>query len=493
VLAADSVYGGSVVGLTEPYSELADAAGHSLGLVSIQTDLDGALRRYIPSRRTKDGQFIYGLALAAIAESRHIKLPDTPSDNGEVRLGENLSVPVTDGPFLVNFRGPPGTHRTLNARQVLRGEEELSDQLKDKIVFLGVSDPSVEDLFSTPFAGREQMAGVEYHAAAADTLLSGEMITEAPAYQGSAMLVFLGLVAIVLGRFARLIFGIVGMIGVLAGVFGVWMVAFTEANYLLPISASVTAAVLGYGFSITDRVSVEQLEKQRTRAVFSRYLDPGIVKELLRNPTAARLGGNRAELTVLFSDIRGFTSLSSLLPPEEVVELLNTYLTVMTEIVFQQGGTIDKFAGDGIMAFFGAPQSHSDDPRRAVRTAVAMRDGIAALQAQWQHRAQVPLRIGIGIDTGYAVVGNIGSPGRMDYTIIGDVVNLASRLQDLTKEYDTPILISENTYSKVKDAGEFRNLGITAIRGRPQPVDLYELIDLKADPASLVGDGPAAN
>ena len=239
------------------------------------------------------------------------------------------------------------------------------------------------------------------------------------------------------------------------------------------------AVFSGYAISLTDRVGVEQIEKQQARSMLSRYLPPGIVKEMLKNPLAAQLGGKRADLTVLFSDIRGFTTISERLVPEEVVSLLNEYLTAITEVIFRHGGTVDKFEGDAILAFFGAPQSHDNDPERAVRTALEMRELLGELETSWIERTQTPLRIGIAINTGSVMVGNIGSQRRMDYTVIGDAVNLASRIQDLTKEYEVSILISGDAYTQVKDMCRVRALGTVEVRGRRQPVDLYEVVDLE--------------
>jgi adenylate cyclase len=209
---------------------------------------------------------------------------------------------------------------------------------------------------------------------------------------------------------------------------------------------------------------------------------------MLKNPAAARLGGRRADLTVLFSDIRGFTTISEQLSPEEVVDLLNEYLTLMTDIIFRHGGTVDKFEGDAILAFFGAPQAHDNDPERAVLAALEMRDRLGELEDRWRELAKTSLRIGIAMHTGQAVVGNIGSPRKMDYTVIGDTVNLASRLQDLTKEYGVSVLISGATQALVNHMCRVRSLGPVEVRGRRQPVDLYEVVDLQA--ATLVeGNG----
>ena len=210
--------------------------------------------------------------------------------------------------------------------------------------------------------------------------------------------------------------------------------------------------------------------------MLSRYLSPNVVREVLRNPLDAQLKGRRTHLTVLFSDIRGFTTLAEKLEPEEVVELLNKYLTVMSEIIFRYGGTVDKFEGDGILVFFGAPQPYEDQEERAVRTALEMRDRLSELQQEWVARSEDSLRIGIAIHSGEVMVGNIGSQLRMDYTVIGDTVNLASRLQDLTKELNASILISGSTQPMVQHMCQLRTFGSVEIRGRQQPVDIYEVL-----------------
>ena len=425
VLSAQAVSGDRFVGITEPYPALNQAAGGSLGSVGIRTDSDGVLRNYLPYIQDKDGDFVYGLALAAVARFQGAALPDQPLSSGGVQVGD-LRIPVDDGRFLVNFRGSPETHPAIVSLDVLRGDAGLSAQLKDRIVFVGVTDPSAEDLIATPFSGAQRMAGVEFHAAAADTLLSGSFITAAPRYQEFLMIVVLALIGVALGRFLKPLFSIPGSLVVAGALFGGWYFSFVGGNYLLPIASPLAAGAAGFAFSIIERVIVEQSEKQRARNTLSRYLHPDVVKEMIKSPVAEQLGGKRTELTVLFSDIRGFTTLSERLTPEQIVGLLNEYLSVMTQVIFNHGGTVDKFEGDAILAFYGAPQAHEDDPERAIRTALDMRAKLSELDKQWLELTKTPLKIGIGINTGHAVVGNIGSDLKMDYTIIGDSVNLAS-------------------------------------------------------------------
>ena len=478
VLAAQTIVGAGVAGLAEPYSELSFASRGTIGIVGVNPDSDGVLRNYVPYGLDLDRGFVYGLALVAMASYNNFELPRTPLSNGDIPLPNGSLIRVDDGQFPLNFQGGPGTHLTLNAGDLLRGERDFTAELMGKVVFIGVTDPSVEDMFPSPFSGTDRMTGVEFHASATDALLSGSFLRIAPGYQVILILVAFGLSAIALGRFGHPLLGAAGAAAMLATIFGLWMGAFAWADFYLPITGPLMALFTGYAVSVIDRVSVEQVEKQQARSMLSRYLAPGVVKEMLRDPVAAQLGGKRTELTVLFSDIRGFTSMSERLAPEDVVTLLNQYLTVMTEVVFKYGGTVDKFEGDAIMAFFGAPQSHADDPERAVRTALEMRERLWELAIDWRERAQVPLDMGIAINTGQAMVGNIGSERRMDYTVIGDTVNLTSRLQDLTKDYGVSILISGSTYDRVKHLIEVRALGSAEVRGRIQPVTLYELTGL---------------
>ena len=225
VLAAQHILESSVAGLVEPYPELATAGG-SLGLVGVRPDVDGVLRRYSPYGRDKDGDFVYGLALVAVAEFKEADLPEAPEPNGNVILNDGLLAKVVDGQFMVNFTGPPGTHSTLFARDLLRTEQDFSDELLGKIVFSGVTDSSVEDVFATPFSGTNRMARVEFHAAATDTLLQNSFITTTPRYQVVVIVIALGILAISLGRFVKPLLGFSGASGMLAAVVGAWIGAF---------------------------------------------------------------------------------------------------------------------------------------------------------------------------------------------------------------------------------------------------------------------------
>ena len=479
ILAAQTVSGDGVQGLSRPYNALLESAGGPVGLVGVRTDDDGVLRRYIPYGLDEQGKLVYGLALEAVASYLGVPLPSATLPDGGVPIGNDAVIAVAHGNFLVNFPGPPGTHLIINAGDILDGRDDYSATLAGKILFIGVTDPSVEDLLPTPFSGSDRMAGVEFHASAATTILNNAQISNTPRYLVMVIIILMVLAAVPLGRFVRPVLGTLGAIVAAAGLLGAWSGSFSGADYFLPVAGPLAALIVAYAVAVADRVRVEQLNMLQARAMLSRYLPAGVVKEMLKDSAAARLGAKRAEVTILFADIRGFTTISEKLQPEDVVVILNEYLTVMTEIIFKHEGTIDKFEGDAILAIFGAPQAHDNDPERAVRTALEMRDHLKGLQTHWHDLTQTSLEIGIGINTGPVMVGNIGSDRRMDYTVIGDAVNLAARLQDLTKEFKAPILISGEVASRLNGTISTRSLGEIPIRGRERPVDLYEVSELQ--------------
>ncbi len=218
-------------------------------------------------------------------------------------------------------------------------------------------------------------------------------------------------------------------------------------------------------------------ERDVIKETFSRYVTREVAEEVLKNPGQIAPGGKKQLVTILFSDIRGFTAFSENKSPEEVVSRLNEYLSAMVDVIFENDGTLDKFIGDAVMAVFGSPIQREDDPMRAVRTALEMQKRLAALNSKWRAEGKEELRVGIGVNTGEVIAGNIGDIRRMEYTVIGDNVNVASRLVNLTKDYNCPIIISESTYFLVKKIVDVRPLGLVTVKGKSQAVEIYELLD----------------
>jgi len=248
---------------------------------------------------------------------------------------------------------------------------------------------------------------------------------------------------------------------------GLWL------NHIYPI----LGLVIAYLGTSVHRYVREEREKRKVRQTFSLYVPKSVVEEMLAHPERLRLGGEKKELTVLFSDIRGFTTLSEQLSPEELVPQLNEYLTRMTQVVFDHGGTLDKYIGDAVMAIFGAPLTQDDHAHRACLTALDMVKALRNLQKEWEEKGQPVLKIGIGVNTGLMMVGNMGSERRFDYTVLGDNVNLASRLEGLTKMYGVTAVVSETTWQAARKGLVGRELDVVRVKGKQNPVAIYELLE----------------
>jgi len=271
--------------------------------------------------------------------------------------------------------------------------------------------------------------------------------------------------------------GVAIFLAFFAGYLGIVYYLFVAKGIWFNLVYPASALFFGYTSQTAYRFFTEERRARDIRKMFSSYVAKRIVDELIRDPSKAKLGGDRKEITVLFSDIRGFTSFSEKLQPEEVVSLLNEYLGAMTEIVFEYEGTLDKFVGDAIVALWGAPIGQPDHAERACRCALAMIGRLKELQVKWAAEGKHVIDIGIGINTGDMVVGNIGAPGKkMDYTVIGDNVNLGARLESLTRQYNNHIIISEYTYSKVNNIIQVNELGSVTVKGKQQPVVIYDLV-----------------
>jgi adenylate cyclase len=448
----------------------------SLAHINMLADDDGTLRWEMLAI-SYHGDYYAPIGLEAVRLFLGIKPEDLSLDYaGAVHLG-NITIPTDEfGRMLINYRGPNRTFPLYAISDIL-DLTTPAGAFKDKIVLIGATAIGIYDLRVTPFS--TQMAGIEKHASVVDNILRADFIqrTETAVYA----LIFL--FAIVLGMalprfgagagvvlFLSLFTGYVGFVYYLFVAKGIWF------NLVYPASA----LLFGYTSQTAYRFFTEERRARDIRKMFSSYVSKRIVDELIRDPSKAKLGGDRKEITVLFSDICGFTSFSERHQPEEVVSLLNEYLGAMTNIVFEYEGTLDKFIGDAIMALWGAPVGQPDHAERACRCAVAMIEKLKELQKKWADEGKYVIDIGIGINTGGMVVGNMGAEGKkMDYTVIGDNVNLGARLESLTRQYNSHIIISEYTFAKVKDIVEVTELGTVTVKGKQRPVMIYNLLGLK--------------
>jgi adenylate cyclase len=359
------------------------------------------------------------------------------------------------------------------ARQTPEDRNEWPDTraVGGKIVMVGAFDKGMaDDEKQTPFG---MMFGIEIHANSLNTLLTGNFIRHLPLALDILFTVFcIMLIAFIASRMKDL-WSLPVSIFVSACLFLGCSLIFDGKGILVNYSVPFAGMFFSYITIILYRASTEEREKKKIKQMFGKYVSPDVVAQMIDNPP--ELGGVDRELTVFFSDIRGFTSLSETLTPQELVKHLNVYLSAMTDIILETGGTLDKYVGDEVMCFWGAPLEVKDHAFRACKCALMQKKRLAELNESWPQEKR--LAIGIGINTGIMTVGNMGSEGRMNYTLMGDNVNLGARLEGTNKVYGTMIIVSEYTYAMVKDKFVFRELDTIRVKGKNRPVVIYELVD----------------
>ncbi len=397
-----------------------------------------------------------------------------------VYLGKRYIPTDPWGRILIPYYGGNGTFRHISIVDILEKKVKKED-LEERIVLIGATAVGIYDLRVTPMSSA--LPGVEKHANVIASLIEGKSILPVSSYVVILLILVSLFSAIFLYQRLKAGYCLIVLLSLLSGVFIVSFYLFTKNTWLsvIYVSGSLFAHFLT---TITMRYAYSEKEARRIKKIFSSYVTEKVVNELIKNPSMAKLGGERREVTILFSDIRGFTTLSEKLPPEKVVELLNEYFAHMAEIIFKWEGTLDKFMGDAIMVFWGAPLPQNDHEERALQCAIEMIKKLRSLCKKWDEKGKPQLKIGIGINTGEVLVGNIGAEGKkMDYTVIGDSVNLASRLEGLNKEFNSEIIISEFTFKKLKEkiaAGFFgtvdiEELGEISVKGKEKPVKIYKV------------------
>ena len=454
----------------------------SLGLINYITEPDGRFRRFA------------NVYLDRIDADLRRSQPNLISFDEATLKASKLPAAKPKGEYIY-FYGGQNTFTTVSFWHVLYPQNwallKQQQVFKDKIVLIGPTAAFLQDVHSTPFG---DLSGVEIHANAIATLLENRSLAEvAPDPRWRGVYLFLGIagIGLAIGQLSR---RATPRFFLAIAVGGLWSIigygSFIMGGWLLPVATPMLAISLsGLSFLGTGAVS-DQLEKLRLRRTLERYVAMPVVEEILSQPEdfQALLQGRKLKAAVLFCDIRGFTTLSYKLPPEQLVALLNIYLNAMVEAVAAASGTIDKFIGDAVMAEFGSPVSYGEqvDAMNAIRAALGMRQALAALRSQWQQEGKTLLYHGIGISYGEVIAGNIGSLRRLEYTVMGDTVNVASRVEGLTKNFWTDILITEPLYQLVQNHVEVVFVGEHLLRGREEsPTNLYSLVGLKGEPPTL--------
>jgi adenylate cyclase len=492
-------------------------ADSSLGFVQMRKDSDGVIRRYPLFMMTQsEQQFLPSLGMAIVNRNDGLRALEQPSASSHHFSVGSREIPRISETTFINFYGPSGTFTEFELIDIIDDETfvtldekhygvdldifyDLADTnpFRDKIVLIGSLFPESQDLHASPVYPRgrpdfNEMYGVEIHANAVQTMLDNNYLiyqshTERVLITMFATFIMFMIVSIIKALRVERQF-IVEIVAVLMTILGVLLIFyigdwyFIHKNLITPIVGPVVGVILGYFGSTIHQYLIERKQKEIIKSIFSHYVSPAIVNELLEDPGKLQLGGERKELTVMFSDIAGFTSLSEGTSPEGLVELLNEYLDAMTEIIIRNRGTLDKYEGDAIMAFWGAPISFDDHALWAAKSALDMQARLKQLRFESpRHHTGTPMSMRIGVNTGEMIVGNMGGKERFDYTVIGDSVNLGARLETANKQYGTGIIISEGTYVKIKERVLVRELDTIVARGRTVTTKIYELVGLGSD------------
>jgi adenylate cyclase len=471
-------YGGNL----PEFQKAAAGAGHFNPLV----DGDGISRR-VPLLVEYKGQYYESLSLAMVRNllGNPVIIPGYPSNSPssyaamewlELKGGTEapLTIPVDENAAtLIPYRGGQGSFRYISITDVLK-DKVPKELLAGRIAIVGTTAPGLMDLRATPVGAA--YPGVEIHANLISGMLDGAIKHKPPYILGADVLLVLlagGVMVFLLpmlSPFRATVVGAIVLLLLLSINFSFWHVS----NVVLPLASGGIAVVLLYAMNMSWGYFVESRTKRQLTGLFGQYVPPELVEEMSRDPENYSMAGRKADLTVLFSDVRGFTTISEGLEPDELASLMNQYLGAMTIVVRKHRGTLDKYIGDAIMAFWGAPVDDPDHAKNAVLTGLEMHVALHELNRDLVAKGWPELKIGVGVNTGPMTVGDMGSPVRQSYTVMGDAVNLGSRLEGITKQYGVGFIVGEGTRELVKSEFVFRELDRVRVKGKEDPVGIYE-------------------
>lgn len=458
-----------------------------LGHVTPDPDTDSVIRN-IPITVEYGGAFYISLAMQAVA--KYLKItPVLERDSGGLWMRSRegkINVPLNEsGGMFARFYGDKKKFPFIEFSDVIQNKvKDPEKTFRGKIIFVGATAIGLKDIRATPFS--ENYPGVEVHATLASNMLSNYFMVKDQRYfqVGYFLLLALGLLSWVVYRYHPAVASFVCFIAIAAVQLAAQKFFFDQGVVVptfLPCLELITLLFTG----ILYRYFTEEKEKKFVRTAFSRYVSGAVVEELLKDQSKLQLGGQKKELTVMFSDLAGFTKLSEHLDAGFVTQLLNEYFTRMTEIILRNHGTLDKYMGDGIMCFWGAPLDLPDHPIHACRAAAEMTQELEKLNSEWQAKHNINLGMRIGVHTGDMAVGNMGSDKVFSYTVMGDNVNLCSRLEGVNSVYGTTIIVSEQTAARVGEQFVLRPLDIVKVKGKEDQVKVFELLG----PAGMAAPG----
>ncbi|MEI6288511.1 MAG: adenylate/guanylate cyclase domain-containing protein [bacterium] len=436
-----------------PLSEFASTTNTYTGQVNLIAERDGVVRNF-PLFINWQNQTINSLAYELALNS------------GQNLLNLNNLSAINR----LAYSAKPGNIRQIPFWRLL---EKESLNLNNKIVLVGATASDLHDDQITPLSGGQKMSGVEIQANILNMILSNYSLKPLSLPIMAIILLIVSLLSVLPFVFSRSIIKAItaNIIFIILQI--IISIIFFQAGLIINIIHLCLAWVLSVGALFLYRYLIIEKEKRQVKNIFAKYVSPEVMAEILKKPDQVILGGQEKEMTILFSDIRSFTTMSEGLTPQELVRVLNKYFTAMTGEVLRHHGVIDKYIGDAIMAFWGAPIDDTSHADNALKAAMAMIKSLEKLNQELKANNDPEIHIGVGIYTGPVVVGNIGSDLRMDYTVIGDTVNTASRLEGLNKEYKTQIIIGESTKNQIKDNYEFIPLGGVKVKGKNQEVKIY--------------------
>ena len=470
----------------------------TLGFINAPSDPDGVRRRLplLMRWRVKDPET--GKEREAVYPSLTLLMVTTYLlvEPGEIEadIGREIRIPAKDRTYripidaqcrlLVNFAGP--TDKAFNvtpfAQVVKWGSKPETrpelDQFAGKMVFIGEMGTGTVDTKPTPLGKETEL--VAMHLNAASSILLQDFVQEVPRRWCCVILLACCVITAVVSSATSPRTSLLAAVVLLLGYGLLAMRVFRTSSVVLPMVVPMVGILVTFAVVVFYRYLTEERQKVWVRKALGRYLSPNVMREVLEDPSKLRLGGERRTLTVLFSDIRSFTPFCESHEPEEVVAILNEYLDAMTQRIFEHSGTLDKYVGDEIVAFFGAPGAQrADHALDAARAALDMKATLEKLQAKWRAEGRDVLDFGVGLNTGEMLVGNMGSTDIFDYTVIGDQVNLGARVEALTRTYGCHIIITEATLNEIRDRAEVRHLGEETVKGKTKPIKVYELVGLK--------------
>ncbi len=468
--------------LKEPISILSQAG--AVGYLNLPQDSDHFVRRFTPLR--SHGEYLYtSFALKIAARYFDIPLKSLKyAPYEQLQLGER-SIPLNAyNSSHINYAGPSGKFQRVSFHQVLDGQYSPG-LFENSIVLVGVTFADSHDYFPTPFLETKQgqkfpLYGVEIHANIINTILQNRFIRPtAPVVNrliillGGLFIAFISLKLSALRSSILVLFIALGYFGL-----GIWL--FSK-DILLVSMAPLLTFITVFLSQVVFKYFTEEREKRKVKGIFQKYVSADVVDILIQKPSLVKLGGEERTLTVLFSDLAGFTTYSEKHTPSEMIKILSEYFTDMTDQVFKHQGLLKEYVGDELMAIFGAPMAQPDHARKACDAALDMRDRLRLLREEWSKMGRPPLSARTGVNSGPMLVGNMGSAHRFSYGVLGDHVNLASRLEGLNKAYGTEILIGENTASLLEGSFVLREVDWVRVKGREQPLSVYELVARKVD------------